>query len=89
MTVSASAVFAATCSQVFTGWHYEFTFSNDTVTALDLELWCNLRGERAAREQGVTPAPQKRVDQLFRGAVVVRWEKILPLINSSAAAAVA
>jgi hypothetical protein len=37
MTVSASAVFAATCSQLFTGWHYEFTFSNDTVTALDLE----------------------------------------------------
>ena len=56
MTVSASAVFKATCSQVFTGRHYEFTFSNDTVTALDLELWCDRRDEHPVREQRVTPA---------------------------------
>ncbi len=59
MTVSASAVFEATCSQVFTGRHYEFTFSNDTVTALDLELWSVRRGERPVREQGVSPGPLK------------------------------
>ena len=33
MTLPDSTVFDTTCPQLFTRWHDEFTFSNDTVTA--------------------------------------------------------
>jgi hypothetical protein len=60
MTVSALAVFAATCSQVFTGWHYEFTFSNDTVTALGLECGAIFEVKAPCASKG-SPRPHKSV----------------------------
>ena len=60
MTVSALAEFAATCSPVFTGWHHEFTFSNDTVTALGLE--CGAIVEvKAQCASKMSPQPHKGV----------------------------
>ena len=56
MTLPDSTVFDTTCPQLFTRWHYEFTFSNDTVTALDLDLWRDPEGDRQPRELGITPA---------------------------------
>ena len=54
MTLPVLVVFNAACSQLFTGWHYEFTFSNDTVTALDLDLWSASAGDSEVLEQHAT-----------------------------------
>jgi hypothetical protein len=56
MTLPVSAVSDTTCSQLFMRRHYEFTFSNDTVTALDLDLWRDPEGDRQPREDDVAPA---------------------------------
>jgi hypothetical protein len=71
MTVPALAVFDATRSQVFTGRHYEFTFSNDTVTAPDSDLWPieKVTAKRVSRVP--SPAAKSPLTGAFRGAVVV------------------
>jgi hypothetical protein len=71
MTVPDSAVFDATCSQVFTGRHGEFTFSNDTVTARDPDLWRDREADSRAREQIAARAAKSLLACTFRGAVVV------------------